>query len=150
MQDSEKSRGFDIGTMSSSKMITLISSDSQAFEVDEAVAAKSQTIKYVIEDASCIDGGIPVPNVTGKILAKVLEYCKKHVEPTISGNDFKDWDAEFINVDQATLFGLIMAADYLEINSLLDLTCQKMANMMKGKTPEEEEEFRLEYRWAFD
>lgn len=46
------------------------------------------------------------------------------------------WDAEFVKVDQSTLFDLILAANYLNIKSLLDLTCQTVAQMIKGKTPE--------------
>ncbi len=41
-----------------------------------------------------------------------------------------------MKVDQATLFDLILAANYLNIKSLLDLTCQTVAQMIKGKTPE--------------
>lgn len=98
--------------MSSSKKITLKSSDGEAFEVDEVVALESQTIKHMIED-DCADNGIPLPNVTSKILAKVIEYCKKHVEATnpeerTSDDDLKTWDAEFVRVDQATLFDLIL------------------------------------------
>ncbi|KAJ9172634.1 hypothetical protein P3X46_015849 [Hevea brasiliensis] len=100
--------------MSSSKKITLKSSDGEPFEVDEAVALESQTIKHMIED-DCADNGIPLPNVTSKILAKVIEYCKKHVETpksddrSSSADDgLKDWDAEFVKVDQATLFDLIL------------------------------------------
>ncbi|RHN48031.1 putative S-phase kinase-associated protein [Medicago truncatula] len=54
------------------KMITLKSSDNETFEVPEAVALESQTIKHMIED-DCTDNGIPVPNVTSQILAKVIE-----------------------------------------------------------------------------
>jgi S-phase kinase-associated protein 1 len=57
------------------------------------------------------------------------------------------------------------AADYLEINGLLDLTCQAVADMIKGKTPEEiretfdiendftpeeEAKVRRENQWAFE
>ncbi|BBH08055.1 SKP1-like protein 6 [Prunus dulcis] len=64
---------------SPSKRITLKSSDPALFEVDEAVALESQIIKYMIED-DCADKCIPVPNVKGNILAKVIVYCKKHAD----------------------------------------------------------------------
>ncbi|KAI3804030.1 hypothetical protein L1987_32198 [Smallanthus sonchifolius] len=113
---------------SSSKVIVLKSSDGETFEVEEAVALESQTIKHMIED-DCADTVIPLPNVTSKILSKVIEYCKKHVETPkteekATEDDLKSFDAEFIKVDQGTLFDLILAANYLNIKSLLDLTCQ--------------------------
>jgi S-phase kinase-associated protein 1 len=57
----------------------------------------------MIEDDST-DNGIPLPNVTSKILAKVVEYCKKHVEAVgyedkPSEDDLKAWDADFVKVD---------------------------------------------------
>ncbi|KAL6601671.1 hypothetical protein ACP70R_005979 [Stipagrostis hirtigluma subsp. patula] len=164
--------------------ITLRSCDGEEFEVEEAVAMQSQTIKHLIEDG-CVENGIPLPNVNGRILSKVIEFCKKHVqahgdaaaggdaaaaEPTAALNkaseeELKAFDAEFVKVEQATLFDLILAANYLNIKALLDLTCQTVADMIKGKTPEEirktfnikndftpeeEEEVRRENQWAFE
>ncbi|KAL7193422.1 hypothetical protein ACSBR2_025101 [Camellia fascicularis] len=79
--------------MSSSKKIMLKSSDGKAFEVEESVALGSQTIKHIIED-DCI----LLPNVTSKILAKVIEYCKKHVQISKTQDrsvedDLKTWDS---------------------------------------------------------
>ncbi|KAL5724693.1 SCF ubiquitin ligase complex protein SKP1b [Ranunculus cassubicifolius] len=126
----------------------------------------------MIED-DCTADGIPLPNVTGTILAKVIEYSKKHAEANPNGGfedrdadeELKKWDTEFVNVEQDVLFDLILAANYLNNKSLLDLTCKTVADMMKGKspeeirtifhikndyTPEEEEEVRRENAWAFE
>ncbi|SPT20894.1 unnamed protein product [Triticum aestivum] len=145
------------------KMITLKSSDGEEFQVEVAVAMESQTIRHMIED-DCADNGIPLPNVDSKILSKVIEYCKKHAAAA-PAEDLKSFDAEFVKVDQATLFDLILAANYLNIKGLLDLTCQTVADMIKGKTPEEirktfnikndftpeeEAEIRRENQWAFE
>ena len=98
--------------MSSSRIITLTSSDKVAFYVDEAVAFESQTIKDVIGDG-CEDKGTLLPNVTSKVLSKVIEYCNKHVEARKleerSGVDeeLKAWDADFVKVDMVTLFDII-------------------------------------------
>ncbi|KAJ1415029.1 S-phase kinase-associated protein 1-like [Sesbania bispinosa] len=155
--------------MASKGKITLWSSDGEVFEVDEVVALELQATKYIIEDGH-FDGNIPLSNVTGRILAKVIEYCKKHVEAINSNDkpseeDLKAWDVEFMKVDQDMLFDLIMAANYLNIKNLLDLTYQTVADMMKGKTaeeirkifnikndfnPEEEEDVRREIQWGFE
>lgn len=79
-------------------MIVLKSSDSEMFEVEEAVAVESQTIRHIIED-DCADTGIPIPNVTSKVLAMVIQYCKKHVEDKTSDDEeLKKFDAEFVSV----------------------------------------------------
>ena len=159
--------------MASPAMVTLISSDGERFEVPEAAATMSQTIRHMIEDG-CTDGGIPLPNVTGSILAKVLEYCNKHAAASAGGEgsssssdkeELDKFDKAFVEVDQATLFDLILAANYLNVKGMLDLTCQTVADMIKGKsveeirqtfnikndfTPEEEAEIRKENQWAFD
>ncbi|KAG6388476.1 hypothetical protein SASPL_149904 [Salvia splendens] len=160
-----------------SKKITLRSSDGEVFEVDESVAREPQIIKHMIE-VDCADGVIPLPNVTGKILSKVIEYCKRHVDAAasatnsedklasaVSDEELKAFDDDFVRVDEATLVDLILAANYLNIKTLLDLTCQAVADKIKVKTPEEilktfnikndftaevEEEIRREYPWAFE
>ncbi|KAL8543316.1 hypothetical protein ACS0TY_004022 [Phlomoides rotata] len=122
---------------SSSRMIVLKSMDGEEFEVDEAVALQSQTIKHMIEN-DCADN-ITVPRVTANILAKMIEYCKRHVDDgNASAVDLKSFDDDFVKVDRVkNLIDLILAANYLDIKGLVDLTCEAVENMMTGKTPEE-------------
>nr|AFK43118.1 unknown [Medicago truncatula] len=154
---------------SSTKKITLTSSDGEIFEIEKTVAVEFKTIKNLIEDV--VDNNrIPIPKVTGKILALIVEYCKKHVnavnsDEKSSEHDLKTWDAEFVQLDHPVLFDLISAASFLDIKSLYDLTRKTVADMMNGKTPEqiramfnivndyspqEEEEIRSEHPWAYE
>ncbi|OEL23295.1 hypothetical protein BAE44_0015686 [Dichanthelium oligosanthes] len=58
---------------------------------------------------------------------------------TPSGKDDDDlasFDKAFIDIDKDTLYDLLLAANYLEVKPLLDLACQKVADMIRGKTPE--------------
>ncbi|KAF8110773.1 hypothetical protein N665_0079s0087 [Sinapis alba] len=159
------------------KMITLKSSDDVSFEVDEAVVVQSQILSHVVED--CTAPEYKIEEVTGKTLAKVVEYCKNHVavvvvvdggDPSSSSSDddaLKKWDAEFITqMDLSTVYDLLMAAHYLDIKGLFDLTCQRVADVITACkdhkeiratfdivndfTPEEEAEVLKENQWAFD
>jgi S-phase kinase-associated protein 1 len=62
-----------------SKMITLKTNDGEEFNVPEAVAMHAKAIRHMIED-DCAHDIIPLPNVHSKILAKVIEYCKRLVD----------------------------------------------------------------------
>jgi S-phase kinase-associated protein 1 len=139
--------------MSDDKKVKLQSNDTggtaKIFEVEPPVAYMSLTIKHMIDDIAggeIPDDPIPLPNVSARILEKVVEYCQHHHEHPTAPSDKADekrtddilpWDLDFCKVDQPTLFELILAANYLDIKPLLDLTCKTVANMIKGKTPEE-------------
>ncbi|XP_024198457.1 SKP1-like protein 1A [Rosa chinensis] len=107
----------------------LKSSDNETFEVEEAAALLSETIK------SSSSTEITVPNVKAEILGKVVEWCNKHAESEGTKDQLiKEWDAEFVSVDQHVLFKLITAADYLQIKELVDQLTQRVGDMIKAKT----------------
>ncbi|WFD35447.1 TATA-binding protein-associated factor mot1 [Malassezia cuniculi] len=136
-------------------MVVLTTSDNEQFTVDRDVAERSLLIKQMIEDIGESDMPIPLPNVSSSVLTKVLEYCNHHRNDPPSSlddademrrraTDISEWDAKFIQVDQEMLFEIILAANYLDIKSLLDIGCKTVyvvpadsANMIKGKQPEE-------------
>eukprot|EP01088_Endostelium_zonatum_P001203 TRINITY_DN114_c0_g1_i1.p1 TRINITY_DN114_c0_g1~~TRINITY_DN114_c0_g1_i1.p1 ORF type:complete len:183 (+),score=54.30 TRINITY_DN114_c0_g1_i1:32-550(+) len=164
----------------STQTIKLESSDGQIFEVPKRIAEMSITVKHMMDDidTSSEEVPIPVPNVNGKILEKVIEYCKYHDENpdppeekkderirTAEEKDFLPWDKEYLKIDKPTLYQLILAANYLDIKPLLDVTCKSIAWMIKGKTPqeirkefdikndftpEEEEQVRKDNQWCLD
>lgn len=131
--------------------VQLVSSDGVKFDVSTMTARRSVTIANMLDDIGDEAGtSIPVPNVTGPILAKVLEFC----------NSQEPWEPK---VDQTTLFELILAANYLDIAPLLDLLCVTVVGMIRGKsteeirkifnikndfTPEEETAIRRENEWC--
>lgn len=45
-------------------------------------------------------------------------------------DDIPSWDIEFLKVDQGTLFELILAANYLDIKGLLDVTCKTVTRIL--------------------
>jgi len=157
--------------------VRLITSDNQDMTVDRQVAERSILIKNLLEDlGGDNDEAIPIPNVNEPVMKKVLEWCEHHRnDPPASQDDDSDsrkkstdideWDQKFMQVDYEMLFEIILAANYLDIKALLDVGCKTVANMIKGKspdeirktfniqndfTPEEEEQIRRENEWAED
>lgn len=158
---------------SADEMLKLVSAEQEKFPVSQKVAVMSELVKTMAE-GDTEEKEIPLPNVKTEVLRKVVQYMKYHAEnpskeiekPLKSANMSEvvsQWDADFVDVDQELLFELILAANYMDIKPLLDLTCAKVASMIKGKTPEqirktfniqndftpeEEEAVRAENKWA--
>ena len=132
--------------MESVNKVTLISSDNEKFEISSKAAKRSTVVNNVLESYP-EDSEIPIPNVKSNILKKIIEYLNhyENEEPlTIIKplkNNFKDcvseWDYNFVNQDQNTIFEIILGANYMDIKPLLEVSCAKIASMINGKTTEE-------------
>ncbi|KAF7846054.1 hypothetical protein BT93_L5422 [Corymbia citriodora subsp. variegata] len=156
--------------------LVLQSSEGDSHEVDKDVAERSVLIKNMVADLGdeAMTEPIPLSNINSGVLKKVVEWCTHHRNdpPTTADDDgdarkkttdIEEWDAKFMQVDQEMLFEIILAANYLDIKALLDVGCKTVANMIKGKspeeirktfnivndfTPEEEDQIRRENEWA--
>ena len=128
-----------------------ISQEGDSYSVAVKIATKSELVKTMIdEDEDDADEvqEVPLPNVKSSVLTKVIDFLKhddadamteidKPLKSSNMSEVVQNWYAEFVDVDQELLFELILAANYMDIKSLLDLTCATVASMIKGKTPEE-------------
>jgi len=115
------------------------------------------------------DEVLHLSNISSHVLRIVLEYILYHngdqSELEFSPRDTTvcSFDQHLLHVDQPTLFEVILAANHLGCKGLLDASCKTVANMIKGKspeeirktfnikndfTPEEEEAIRKENEWA--
>jgi S-phase kinase-associated protein 1 len=132
-------------------IVKLTSADGDQCPVPLRVATMSELVKSMIDEDAEDDNDvkeIPLPNVKAQVLRKVIEFCEHHlqepmteIEKPLKSNNMSDvvqkWYAEFVDVEQVLLFELILAANYMDIKPLLDLTCATVASMIKGKTPED-------------
>lgn len=131
----------------SGRVITLKSNDGKEFKVDLKFAFVSTLVKTALENDDKAEE-IVVPSVTGSVLELVVEYMKEHkgVEPPIIEKPLRSkmmkdvcpykWDAYFIDEVGKTrqnLYDLILAANYMDIKSLLHLGSAKVASLIKGQ-----------------
>eukprot|EP00536_Pseudo-nitzschia_multiseries_P016996 jgi/Psemu1/223396/e_gw1.1330.2.1 len=140
--------------------VQLISQEGDRFPVNIKVANMSELVKSMMDDNDDDDDDddddedakktteIPLPNVKSEVLKKVIEFCDHHlaepmteIEKPLKSQNMADvvqkWYADFVDLEQVLLFELILAANYMDIKPLLDLTCATVASMIKGKTPDE-------------
>ncbi|CAA0841976.1 SKP1-like protein 4 [Striga hermonthica] len=96
------------------KTVVLKTSDGEKFEVEEEVVIQSLKIKHVIEKESA-STVISLPNVSSGVMTRVIEYCRCHA---FGEYDYtmKDYDAEFVKIDNKLLFELISV--FFELPSL--------------------------------
>jgi S-phase kinase-associated protein 1 len=130
------------------KTLILTSKDGKKFEISRKNALLSKVIENLLVDYSD-DEAIPMMEVDEETLKLVLNYlnhcngvAQEEIEKPIKSQKMsevtEEWFAKF--VDDLTLDELVnvtSAANYMEIPSLLDLTCAKLASMCKDKTEEE-------------
>jgi S-phase kinase-associated protein 1 len=171
-----------------SSTLTISCQDDVSLAIPQPVADQCITLSNLLKDLGedCIEE-IPVPEIRSEILTKVSEFCQKWIETQGEtaeawkslqedeekkklGEDWrqgsgKEFYETFFQMENDQLFDVILAANYLDCYPLLDCGCQRVADMIKGKTPEEiretfglendfspeeEEQIRKENEWCMD
>jgi S-phase kinase-associated protein 1 len=146
LEDPEEKKVESLDDSTEDEILVLVSKEDDKFKVSRKTACMAQLVKETLEDKNANE--VTLANVDTKVLTLVIKYMNYHVdnpgkeiEKPLKSSNMKevcsDWDADFVDIDQDLLFELILAANYMDIKPLLDLTCAKIASMIKGKKPEE-------------
>ena len=129
-----------------SKTLLLISTDGIKESISQKAAIRSNYIKMVLD---INPDSIEIPlKINGSMLKKIKEYLEHYeniepfeIEKPLPTNNLKEcvneWDYNYINIDLEEVFELINASNYMDIESLLDLTTAKISSMSKGKSQQE-------------
>ncbi|XP_045463876.1 S-phase kinase-associated protein 1-like [Harmonia axyridis] len=138
--------------------INLVSSDGEIHTVYIEFAKCSATIKSMLSDCGDeeknreeeIDdyGDVPLPNVDSATLKLVIEWLKYHfmyeqdlIDPTTGeqylpleseSDELKNWEENFLRIDNDSLFKLLAASDYLEVPSLKTEVSEAIARKIRG------------------
>jgi len=136
----------------------------RSFEISQKSAALSKFVTTILEGDSEATS-IEVRQVPPETLSHVIDYLKHHagkvpdalpcpVRSIHMAQIVSDkWDATWIDAfDKKTIFEVILAANYMDIKSLLHLGCAKIATLIKqldqkeiNRIIEEEEKYRREH-----
>ena len=125
----------ECNSMYSSRTVILITSDKHRVTVNTDVAAKSLVIARLLDDCSedvdCPE--IPLPQVSSTALAHILTIIVGDLEPVFASKE--------------ELYELVIAANYLHVREALDFACEKVADIVRGKSVEDiRSEFNIESR----
>ncbi|TGJ86849.1 hypothetical protein E0Z10_g1922 [Xylaria hypoxylon] len=165
--------------MSTNPIALLVSND--YIEIQATLQAIKQCLTLsimleVLDEDQTAGLPIPIPEMDGETLAKIMQWCEHHRGDSIPDpnewrtatasnqtQEITKWDTEFLNIDRELLFKLTNGANYLEIPLLLqyavltvalkleDMSSKRMCeflNVENDFTPEQELQTRKEYAWA--
>jgi len=149
MADDEEPVGLDADIDDKLTLVSCDEDNAQEFKINKDSAMMCNLVKSILEGDQDVKR-IEIKKVTAEILDLVVKYLDHHkgkvpaeiAKPIRSVKMEKivedEWDAKFINVlPKKTIFQVILAANYMDIKSLLHLGCAKIATLIKGKSPEE-------------
>ncbi len=129
-------------------IIKLVTKDGKEIEITKKAAELSELLKAGINEYPN-ETSFPLNELDEKNAEKIKEFlthfngaAPAEIEKPLTSNDMKsltdEWSAGFVDkMSMEELVNLTVAANYMGINSLLDLCCAKVASLCKDKNEEE-------------
>ena len=128
--------------------IKIVIKDEKEIEITKKQADLSEVLKNSINE-NPKDSSFNLKEIDEKTGEKIKEFLTHfdgvppaEIEKPLTSNEMKnltdEWSANFIDkIPLEDLVNLSVAANYMGINSLLDLCCAKIASLCKDKSEEE-------------
>ena len=128
--------------------IKIITKEGKEFTLSKKSCELSELLKSAINDYPT-ETSYPLNELdekNGELIKEFLSHfngeAPKEIEKPIQSNEMKnltdEWSSNFIDkIPLEDLTNLTVAANYMGINSLLDLCCAKVATMCKDKNEDE-------------
>lgn len=143
----------NIDSNDNDSVISVLTAEGEEHVIDYNSAILNTAIKNTMEDIGS-DGAIPIPNITGPVFQKVMEWCDHYAYQRVdgkTGDDFEhdeNFDKQFLEeclktdnpkktINDDYLLELLQAANYLENQHLLNICARRVVECIKGKTIEE-------------
>lgn len=145
------------------------SADGDIFSWDMDIFTRfSPTVKRMLQKGkfSIDESVLHLSKISTVAMRKITTWAYFQASLNLENGDFQSqseqWNMEFLDVDVNTLFDILISAQNLEMKGLVDLCCEKVVNLIKGKhteelrnlfeikndlKPEEEDIIRLENEW---
>lgn len=127
-----------------SKLVKIKSADGDIFNWDiEIIMKYSPTVKRMLSNGKFSDDEavVHLSKISTVAMKKITNWIYFHSTIDLESEDYKyrveEWNKEFLDVDVNTIFDILISAQNLEIKVLMDLCCDKVGNLIKGKQPEE-------------
>ena len=128
--------------------IKLVTKEGKEIEITKKDAELSELLKSAIND-NPKESSFPLNEIDEKNAEKIKEFLvhfngesPAEIEKPLISNEMKnltdEWSTNYIDkMSMEELVNLTVAANYMGINSLLDLCCAKVASLCKDKSEEE-------------
>lgn len=121
------------------------------FQITRSMVEQATLLKNACTDDKIVF--IPLENISREHLKYVVEFLKiaestkmnkieeplpsKDIRECVTPTVFADYIEQEYFADYKNLHQIILAANYIDCNDLLDLSCAKIASLCKGKSKEE-------------
>jgi hypothetical protein len=150
MEQGETNGGGGLEDIDDGSKIVLLSYEGDPVEVSKYAAIHSSELLKTMVEGDKDETWFPLPQVKFDVLKRIVGFITyHHKNPMVSIDKplvskeitqvIKDpWDIECVNIPNSPdLIGLLTAANYMNIESLINLCAVKVALQIKGKSVEE-------------